>query len=157
MKRFGGRIFLRHCITYSGLVTFYNRASFYFRRYNSSTGWNRAILCLTENSHLNQQAKKCARRIRYDFVDKVHEPVLLRDCYRDITIIDKSISSTHFWQQYLYIHKHTSEDSDKKLLVIVDAPMPAELQTAEPIVVKIFLFNDSMYKIIETIKEFVRG
>ena len=141
MKRFGGRSFLRHCITCSALATFYDRVSFYFRRYNSSTGWNRAILCLTENSRLNQQAKKCARRIRYDFVDKVHEPVLLRDCYRDITIIDKSIFSTHFWQQYLYIHNHTSEDSDKKLLVIVDAPMPAELKGTQSIVVKIFRFS----------------
>ncbi len=119
--------------------------------------WHRTILCLTQNIDLNKQISICAGKIGYGFLRNVHEPVLLRDCYRDITVVDGSIFETRFWQQYLYMQNHTSDDSDKKLLVIVDAPVPAELQGIESLDVKIFQHDDSMHGIIETIETFARG
>lgn len=155
MKWFEEKGFLRCDIACSVLTGFCKLVSFCFSRYGSSAEWHRAILCLTCNSRLNQHAKKCARRIGYNFLDTVQEPALLRDCYRDITIIDKNIFSTRFWQQYVYVQKHTHKDSDKKLLIIVDAPKPPELQTTESLVVKVFRIDYSMYDIIETIRAFV--
>lgn len=119
--------------------------------------WNRKVLCLTQNIDLSRKINICARKIGYGFLNKVHEPASLRDCYRDITVIDASIFATHYWQQYLYIQNHTSDNSDKKLLIIVDAPMPAELQGIKSLDVKIFRLNDSSHGIIETIRTFVRG
>jgi hypothetical protein len=118
--------------------------------------WNRTILCLTSNHHLNQQINMCASKIGYGFLNKVRKPVLLRDCYRDITIVDERIFPTRFWQQYLYIQNRTCEDSDKKLLIIIDAPAPEKLQNVKSLDVKIFRLNDSVYDgIMETIRDFV--
>ena len=154
MKRIGMRKSLMHRLVCSALATFRYRTPFCFCGQNSSVAWHRTILCLTRNNDLNQQINMCARKIGYGFLNKVHEPVLLMDCYRDITVVDESIFATHFWQQYLYIQNHTSDDSDKKLLVIVDASMPAELQSIESLDVKIFRLNDSRHGIIEKSRTF---
>ncbi len=156
MKRIVGWKSLKHCLPFPSLTTLYDRISFYFFRHDSSEGWNRKVLCLTQNIDLNRQINMCAGKIGYGFLNKIHEPVLLRDCYRDITVVDESIFATRFWQQYLYIQNHTCDDSDKKLLVIVDAHAPAELQGIKSLDVKIFRLNDSGHDgIIETIRDFV--
>jgi len=155
MKLFEGKNFLRCRIVCSALAGFYDLVLFRFYKYKPSSEWHRTILCLTCSSRLNQHAKKYARRIGYNFLNTVQEPALLRDCYRDITIVDESIFSTRFWQQYVYMQNRTTKDSDKKLLIIVDAPKPLELQTTGSVVVKVFRINYSVYDIIEVIRAFV--
>ena len=157
MKRIGMRKSLMHRLVCSALATFRYRTPFCFCGQNSSVAWHRKILCLTQNIDLNRQINICARKIGYGFLNKVHEPVLLRDCYRDITVVDESIFTTRFWQQYCYIQNHTSDDSDKKLLIIVDAPAPSELQGIKSLDVKISRLKGPRHSIIETIGTFVRG
>ncbi|HPL49064.1 MAG TPA: hypothetical protein PL030_12760 [Smithella sp.] len=157
MKRIGMRKSLMHRLVCSALATFRYRTPFCFCGKNSSVAWHRTILCLTQNIDLNRQINICARKIGYGFLNKVHESVLLRDCYRDITVVDKNIFATRFWQQYCYIQNQTSDDSDKKLLVIVDAHAPAELQGIKSLDVKIFRVNDSGHSIIGTIQTFSCG
>ncbi len=145
MKWFKEKSFLRRGIICPALTGFCNL----------SVPWHRTILCLTNNRSLNRHVKKYARSIGYNFLDTVQEPVLVRDCFRDITIIDKSIFSTRFWQGYLNIQKLTHKDSDKQLLIIVDAPRPSELQETESLIIRVFRVNYSIYHIIEIIGAFV--
>lgn len=125
--------------------------------YSSTFGWPRTILCLTDNSRLNQEVKKYAKVIGYSFLDTIPEPVMVIDSYRDITIVDKSIFSTRFWESYTFLQNMTSEDSVTTLLITVGAVEPPELKRGKHLIIKAFPVIFSMDDIIETIREFVHS